>query len=127
MKKIETSNAPKAIGPYSQAVQAGSFLFVSGQLAINPKTGTIVAKTIEEETRQALQNIEAILHAAHLEFRHVVKVEIFLKNMEDFQAMNRVYGEFFTHSIQPARQAVEVSKLPLNALIEISCVALIEL
>lgn len=124
MKKIETTKAPKAIGPYSQAVQADSFLFISGQIAINPQTGIIQAKTFEEQAKQVLKNIEEILRAANLQFRHVVKVEIFLQNMDDFQTLNRIYEEVFTHPIPPARQAVEVSRLPLNALIEISCVAL---
>lgn len=122
-RQIDTENAPKAIGPYSQAVAAGQFLFVSGQLPIDPKTGKITETTIEGQTRQVLSNIEAILKAADLTFADVVKAEVFLKEMNDFQKMNAIYAENFTAKIKPARQAFQVARLPMDALIEISCIA----
>lgn len=126
MKKIETPHAPKALGPYSQAVAAGQFVFISGQIGIDPKTNTLVDSTIQGQTRQVLNNIEAILHAANLSWENLVKTEIYLTSMEDFQEVNKLYGEKFPHAIKPARQTLEVSKLPLNALIEISCIALLK-
>jgi 2-iminobutanoate/2-iminopropanoate deaminase len=123
MKKIETAHAPKAIGPYSQAVQAGSFVFVSGQIAMNPNTGKIEALTIEAQTEQVLQNLSAILEAANCSFQNVVKVEIYLQNMDDFQTVNEIYAKAFKGPVLPARQAVEVARLPRDALVEISCIA----
>lgn len=125
MKKIETAKAPKAVGPYSQAVQAGPFLFVSGQLPIDPAVGKITATTIEEQTRFVLSNLEAILKEAGLTFKNVVRTEVFLKDMNDFQAMNALYAEQFCHAIKPARQTVQVARLPMDALVEISCIALL--
>lgn len=122
-KQIHTENAPKAIGPYSQAVLAGQFLFVSGQLPIDPNTGKITETTIEGQTKQVLSNIEAILKAAGLSFADVVKAEVFLKDMNDFQKMNAIYAEMFTGLIKPARQAFQVARLPMDALIEVSCIA----
>lgn len=122
-KQIHTENAPKAIGPYSQAVLAGQFLFVSGQLPIDPNTGKITETTIEGQTRQVLSNIEAILKEAGLSFDDVVKAEVFLKEMNDFQKMNAIYSQNFTGPIKPARQAFQVARLPMDALIEISCIA----
>jgi 2-iminobutanoate/2-iminopropanoate deaminase len=126
LKKVETSNAPAALGPYSQAVKAGSFLFISGQIPIDPKTGAVVERTIEAQTKQVLNNIEAILEAEGLLFKHVVKSEIYLKDMQDFQKMNELYAEKFSFSIKPARQTLQVAKLPLDVLIEISCIAYYE-
>lgn len=123
-KKIETEKAPKAIGPYSQAVGSESFLFVSGQIPIDPKTGEIVETTIEGQTRQVLANIEAILQADGLGFEHVIKAEIYVKEMNDFQVINAIYGEKFCHSIKPARQLMQVARLPKDSLIEISCIAI---
>lgn len=120
---IDTPNAPRAIGPYSQAVAAKPFLFISGQLPIDPKIGKITAATIEEQTHQVINNIEAILAAEGLTLKHVIRAEVFLKNMEDFPVMNAVYIKRFTHPIKPARHTIEVSKLPLDAHIEIVCVA----
>ncbi len=122
-KQIITEHAPKAIGPYSQGVMAGGLLFVSGQLPIDPKSGKIVETTIEGQTRQVLKNIEAILKEAGLGFADVVKAEVFLQDMDDFQKMNAIYAAVFTGPIKPARQAVEVARLPMDALIEISCIA----
>jgi 2-iminobutanoate/2-iminopropanoate deaminase len=126
MFKIETENAPKAIGPYSQAVRAGQLLFVSGQLPINPATGKVEEVSIEGQTRQVLANIKAILAAASCGFEDVVRAEVYLKDLQDFAAMNKIYAESFTSEVQPARQAMQVAKLPLDVRIEISCIAYIE-
>lgn len=126
LKEIKTDQAPKAIGPYSQAVQAGPFLFVSGQIPLNPKTGKVEDSTIEGQTYQVFANIEAILQEAGLSFNDVVKCEVYLKDMQDFQAMNVIYAEKFSGSIKPARQAMQVAKLPMDVRIEISCFAYIK-
>jgi 2-iminobutanoate/2-iminopropanoate deaminase len=126
LKEINTDKAPKAIGPYSQAVQAGQFLFVSGQIPINPKTGKVDEGTIEWQTRQVFANIEAVLQAAGLTLNDVAKCEVYLKDMQDFQAMNAIYAEKFTGPIKPARQAMQVGKLPMDVRVEISCFALIK-
>lgn len=123
LKKIETEKAPKAIGPYSQAILAGDFLFLSGQIPINPKTGKVEDSTIEGQTAQVLANLEAVLEAAGLSFEHVVKTEIYLKDMQDFQAVNTIYAEKFTSPNKPARQTMQVGKLPLDVRLEISCIA----
>ena len=125
MKSITTEQAPQAIGPYSQAVQAGHYLFVSGQLAIDPVTHQLVGHTIEEQTSQVLNHIESILRVQGLTLQDVVKTEVYLKDMSDFKGMNTVYAERFSHPIKPARQAMQVAKLPLDALVEISCIAYI--
>lgn len=121
--KIATNQAPAAIGPYSQAICAGNYVFVSGQIAIDPAVGKLAGETIEEQTKQVLKNIEAILLAEGLTLENVVKTEVYLKDLKDFTAMNTIYGEKFSYPIKPARATVEISKLPLNALIEISCIA----
>ncbi len=122
MKSIHTPDAPAAIGPYSQAIQAGDFLFISGQLPINPASGTIEAVTIEGQTEQVLKNLEAILKAAGLTFNKVVRSEIYLKDMSDFAVVNGLYGQCFPGH-KPARQTLQVAKLPLDARIEISMIA----
>ncbi|MDT8272318.1 MAG: RidA family protein [Desulfomonilia bacterium] len=119
--EVCTHNAPKAIGPYSQAISAGGFVFISGQIPLDPATATIVPGAIREQTRQVLKNLEAILLEAGLTFEHVVKTEVFLKDMNDFNAMNEVYGSFFGSETKPARYAVQVSRLPRDVLIEIAC------
>lgn len=121
--KIETSEAPKAIGPYSQALMADKFIFVSGQIPIDPASGKIKETTIQGQTTQVLNNIEAILKSQGLSFEHVVKTEIFLKDLADFQEVNKFYAEKFSHENKAARQTVQVSRLPMDALIEISCIA----
>lgn len=126
MIKIETENAPKAIGPYSQAVRIRHLLFVSGQLPLNPKTGKIEEVSIEGQTRQVLANIKAILQAAGCSMDDVVRTEVYLKDLQDFAAMNQIYAEYFSSEIKPTRQAMQVAKLPLDARIEISCIAFIE-
>ena len=124
MKKIiDTTNAPSAIGPYSQAVDCGAFLITSGQVPFDPATGEFVPGGIAEQTRQSLTNVKAILEAAGLTMDHVVKTTVFLQDMGDFAAMNAVYAEFFTEGNYPARSAVEVAKLPKGALVEIEAVA----
>ena len=123
MKKIvSTSGAPAAIGPYSQAIDLGSLVFTSGQIPIDPATGAI-AQGIEAQARQSLTNVKAILAAAGLEMDQVVKTTVFLKDMNDFAAMNAVYAEFFTEGSYPARSAVEVARLPKDVLVEIEAVA----
>jgi 2-iminobutanoate/2-iminopropanoate deaminase len=123
---INTQAAPKAIGPYSQAVVAGGFVFVSGQIALNPSTASIIEGGIMDQTLQVLKNIEAILKEAGLSLNRVVKTEVFLKDFNDFAAMNDVYATFFPGDIKPARITVEVSRLPRDVLVEIGCVAYIE-
>jgi 2-iminobutanoate/2-iminopropanoate deaminase len=123
MKKIiSTDKAPKAIGPYSQAVEANGILFISGQVPINPATGKLIDGGIKEQTEQALRNIGAILDAAGLNYSHVVKSTCLLSDMDNFAAMNEVYSHFYTTEM-PARAAYGVVKLPLGALIEIETIA----
>ena len=122
MKSISTQKAPGAIGPYSQAVQAGNLIYTSGQIPIDPATGSFVEGGIKEQTRQSLQNIQAILQEAGTDMSHVVKTTVFLADMNDFANMNGVYAEFFTEPY-PARSAVAVKTLPKGALVEIEVVA----
>lgn len=119
---ISTTGAPGAIGPYSQAVKAGDFLFVSGQLPIDPATGAFAGDDITAQTRQSLTNVKSIVEAAGMTMADVVRVGVFLQDMEHFGAMNAVYGEFFTGDC-PARAAVQVARLPKDALVEIEAVA----
>jgi 2-iminobutanoate/2-iminopropanoate deaminase len=125
MKKeiISTDQAPKAIGPYSQGVKAGGFLFLSGAIALDPATGEIVAGGIEAETEQVMKNIAALLAASALDFGDVVKAVIYLANMADFAKVNAIYGRFFPEA-PPARVTVEVKGLPRGALVEIEITAL---
>ena len=125
IQKIDTAHAPKAIGPYSQAIKAGNFLFLSGMLPIDPKVGKIVETTIEGQTRQIFHNIEEVLKAAGLNLEHVVRMEVFLKDLADFQAMNGVYAQKFPQDAKPARHAFQVARLPMDALVEITCTAII--
>ncbi|QPH37740.1 RidA family protein [Pedobacter endophyticus] len=125
MKKIiTTTNAPAPIGPYSQAVQAGNFLFVSGQVAINPESGELSIGNIEEETHQVMRNLKAVLLEAGLTFDNVVKSTIFLSDMGTFAQVNEIYGQYFTADF-PARETVQVSVLPKNVNVEISVIAVI--
>lgn len=123
-KAIHIEGAPQPIAPYSQAIQAGNLVFVSGQIPINPFTRELNMDTIEIATRQVLDNITAILKAAELTLENVVKCQVFLKNMDDFTAMNAVYGEYFKH-VPPARECVQVAKLPSDVNVEISCIAIV--
>lgn len=126
MKKIiHTTYAPAPIGPYSQAVKAGNFLFVSGQIPINPESGELIVDSIENETHQVMANIGAILQATGLHFFNIVKTSIFLKNMDDFAKVNAIYGEYFTADF-PARETVQVARLPKDVNVEISVIAVIE-
>jgi len=120
---VNTNQAPAPIGPYSQAVMAGGFLFVSGQIALDPFTGELRNGSAEEETEQVMKNIGAILEAAGLGFRNVVKTTIFLKDMNDFTKVNEVYGRSFAGDF-PARETVQVAALPKNVQVEISVIAL---
>ena len=124
MKSISTPHAPAAIGPYSQAVVAGNMVFCSGQIALDPKTMQLVGDTAAKQTEQALGNLTAVLDAAGTGLDHVVKTTVFLKNMDDFAAMNEVYGRFFG-SHRPARAAVEAARLPKGALVEVECIAIL--
>jgi 2-iminobutanoate/2-iminopropanoate deaminase len=119
---IFAPHAPAPIGPYSQAVMTGNMLFISGQIALDQTAGTFVNANIKEETTQVMKNIEFILKAAGLDFTSVVKSTIFLKNMGDFPQVNEIYGSYFK-DLPPARETVEVSKLPKEANVEISCIA----
>lgn len=123
MKSISTEKAPAAIGPYSQAIDSGmGLVFVSGQLPIDPSTGAFPEGGVKEQTRQSLTNARAILEAAGLELRNVVKTTVFLAHMADFAAMNEVYAQFFEAPF-PARSAVAVKTLPKGALVEVECIA----
>lgn len=122
-KALQIPNAPAPIGPYSQAILANGMLFISGQCPINPKTGLLEMETIESATHLVMSNIEKLLHAAEMDFTHIVKCSIFLKDLGDFQKVNAVYATYFD-SVPPARETVEVVRLPLDSSIEISCIAI---
>ena len=122
MKAISTKKAPGAIGPYSQAIQAGEFVYTSGQLGLDPATGAFPEGGIKEQTRQSLSNVKAILEEVGLSMANAVKTTVFLANMDDFAEMNSVYAEFFSEPY-PARSAVAVKTLPKNALVEIEVIA----
>jgi 2-iminobutanoate/2-iminopropanoate deaminase len=120
-KKISTKNAPQAVGPYSQAIQYGDFLFVSGQIAMDPQTGALVEGDIEAQTERVLKNVVAIIEAAGMTVQNAVKCTCFLKNMNDFIRFNSVYESYFGESL-PARETVEVSRLPKDVLVEVSTI-----
>lgn len=122
-KALQIPNAPAPIGPYSQAILANRMLFISGQCPINPKTGLLEMETIESATHLVMSNIEKLLHAAEMDFTHIVKCSIFLKDLGDFQKVNAIYATYFD-SVPPARETVEVARLPLDSSIEISCIAM---
>ena len=119
---ISSANAPKAIGPYSQAIKVGNMLFCSGQIAIDPKTGKLYQGDIKEEAKRVLENLKAVLNEAGMDFKDVVRATVFLRDINDYGAVNEVYGSYFTES-PPARAAIQVGKLPKNAGVEISCIA----
>jgi 2-iminobutanoate/2-iminopropanoate deaminase len=121
---IRTANAPKAIGPYEQAIQVGDFVYASGQIPLDPQTGNLVAGDIKFQTRRALENLKAVLEAAGSSLDRVVKTTVFLKNIADFAAMNEVYAEYLG-AAKPARSTVAVADLPRGALVEIDLVALV--
>jgi len=120
---IQTDKAPKAIGPYAQAIKANGFIYTAGQIPIDPKTGNFVEGGIAAQTRQVLENLKSVLAAAGSSLDQVVKATVFLKNMADFSAMNEVYGEYLGNA-KPARSTVAVAELPRGALVEIDLVAL---
>ena len=122
MKVINTSKAPKAIGPYSQAIEANGLVITSGQLPIDPATGEFAPGGIKEQSRQSLTNAKAILEEAGISLANVMKTTVFLSDMNDFAAMNEVYAEFFNEPF-PARSAIAVKTLPKNALVEVECIA----
>lgn len=127
MKKIiSTTNAPGAIGPYSQAIVAGNTVYVSGQLGLDPATGEFAGDTAAEQAVQIFKNINAILEEAGSDMDHIVKTTCFMKNMEDFGSVNEVYGQFLAEGSYPARSAVEVAALPKGGLVEIETIAIIK-
>jgi len=121
-KVIYSDKAPEAIGPYSQAIAHGNLLFVSGQIAIQKSSGSMITGNISDETEQVMYNLKEVLAANGMDFSHVVKSTIFLKDMNDFPKINEVYGKYFVHQ-PPARETVEVSRLPKDVHVEISCIA----
>ena len=125
MKKVITSKmAPAPIGPYNQAILAGNTLYVSGQIALDPTTQQMVNQSIETETTQVMKNLKAILEEAGADFSKVVKCSIFVKDLNNFATINKIYGEYFTSDF-PARETVEVARLPKDANVEISCIAVL--
>lgn len=124
-KAIYTKDAPAPIGPYSQAILAGSTLYISGQIALNPKTGELETDDIERETRRVMSNLKSVLQAAGADFENVVKCSIFLSDMNTFGQINDIYGEYFQNDTPPARETVEVSVLPKNVNVEISAIAVL--
>lgn len=124
MKRIiKTDNAPAPIGPYSQAVMIGNMLYTSGQIAINPKTGELIQGSIEEETKQVMENLKALLEAAGMGFEEVIKSTIFISDMHQFSRINSVYGSYFNEETAPARETVQVAALPKFVNVEISVIA----
>ena len=124
-KVISTENAPKAIGPYSQAIVSNGFVFTSGQIPINPETGKIEATTVKDQVRQNLLNLSAVLKAAGTNLKNIVKLTVFMTDLSGFSQLNEVFMEFFPEK-QPARSAVQVSRLPLDVMVEIEAVAILE-
>lgn len=122
MKALHSDNAPQAVGPYSQAIEANGFVFASGQLPIDPATNAFAEGGVKEQTRQSLTNAQQVLKAAGLDLSHVIKTTVYLSDMADFAAMNEVYAEFFNKPY-PTRSAVAVKTLPKNALVEVECIA----
>ena len=123
--QISTPHAPAAIGPYSQAIRCGRFVYTSGQIALDPSSGELVGVDVQAQTHRVLQNLQAVLTSAGSSLASVVKTTVFLAHMSDFQVMNAVYASYFT-GVAPARSTVAVAELPRKALVEIECVALIE-
>ena len=126
MKKIiKTHDAPAPIGPYNQAVIAGNYMFISGQIALNPENGKLIIDNINEETTQVMENLKAILAESSLSFENVVKATIFLSSMDNFSSVNEIYGSYLDKDTAPARETVEVSKLPAGVNVEISMIAML--
>jgi 2-iminobutanoate/2-iminopropanoate deaminase len=123
--QIRTTEAPAAIGPYSQAIRCGQFVYASGQIALDPASGELVGDDVQAQTQRVLQNVQALLASAGTSLANVVKTTVFLTSMSDFQAMNAVYASYFT-GVAPARSTVAVAELPRKALVEIECIAFVE-
>ena len=124
MKKIiTTKDAPAPIGPYNQAILSGNMLYTSGQIAIDPKSGDLIIEDIASETKQVMENLKAVLEAADMNFEHVIKTTIFISDMNNFTAINAVYGQYFNDDTAPARETVEVANLPKFVNVEISMIA----
>lgn len=123
--QIRTTEAPAAIGPYSQAIRCGQFVYASGQIALDPASGELVGADVQAQTQRVLQNVQAVLASAGTSLANVVKTTVFLTSMSDFQAMNSVYASYFS-GVAPARSTVAVAELPRKALVEIECIALVE-
>lgn len=123
--QIRTTEAPAAIGPYSQAIRCGQFVYASGQIALDPANGELVGNDVQAQTERVLQNVQALLASAGTSLASVVKTTVFLTSMSDFQAMNAVYATYFS-GVAPARSTVAVAELPRKALVEIECIALVE-
>jgi 2-iminobutanoate/2-iminopropanoate deaminase len=126
MRKVQCEKAPQAIGPYSQAVIAGHFVYVSGQLPIDLKTGQLIADDIKQQTELVLSYIEAILASCGAGLENVVKTDVFLKDLGEFNQMNEVYAKKFTSDVKPARATIQAARLPRDARVEISCIALLD-
>ncbi|HEY1351343.1 MAG TPA: RidA family protein [Ktedonobacteraceae bacterium] len=126
--KVQTAQAPAAIGPYSQAIRCGQFLYTSGQVALDPASGELIGSDVQAQTEQVFANIEAVLTAAGATLAQVVKTTVFLASMSDFQAMNAIYARYFSgpDRLPPARSTVAVAELPRKALVEIECIAILE-
>jgi 2-iminobutanoate/2-iminopropanoate deaminase len=123
--RIDAPNAPAAAGPYSQAIRCGQFIYTAGQIALDPTSGKLVGEDVEAQTHRVLQNLQAVLTSAETSLKNVIKTNIFLTNMSDFQVMNTVYASYFD-GIFPARSTIAVVELPFKALVEIECIALVE-
>jgi len=128
LTEIKSENAPKAIGPYSQSIKAGNYLFLSGQVGIDPNTGNLIGEDITTQTQQVISNIKEVLKSAGIGLNKVIKTTIFLKDIKDFKTVNEIYASHFISDPKPARETVEVSKLPgpENVKIEMSCIAYLE-
>ncbi len=124
-KEVFSKNAPAVVGPYSQAIITDSFVFCSGQIGVNPKTGDFVGNTVEEQTKQVMKNLQQVLKEAGVGIEDIIKTTVYLLNMSEFVKMNEVYAEFFQKPY-PARATIEVSALPKGALVEIECIAVIK-
>lgn len=121
MEKISTNKAPKAIGPYSQAIKQNNLVFTSGQIALSPETNEMVEADIEKQTRQVLENLKTVLEASNSSIEKALKVNVYLKDINDFQKMNEIYAEYFAH--KPARATIQAAKLPKDALVEMDVIA----
>lgn len=122
-KIIKSSKAPAPIGPYNQAILAGNTLYISGQIALNHESGKLEIDSLEQETKRVMHNLQAVLQEAEMELEHIVKCSIFISNMDDFAKINELYGSYFEEANAPARETVEVARLPKNVNVEISAIA----